>query len=115
MKLKSVEKLENSKVSLEVQVEKEEFEAAIERSYRKNVGKINVPGFRKGKAPRKIIERMYGPSVFLEDAVNFAFRPHTRRRWRRPRSSRWMSPKWIWTIWIPMASRLKRRLPSSPK
>ncbi len=73
MKLKSVEKLENSKVTLEVQVEKEEFEAAMERSYRKNVSKINIPGFRKGKAPRKIIERMYGTSIFMEDAVNFAF------------------------------------------
>ncbi len=73
MKLKSVEKLENSKVMLEVQVEKAEFDAAMDRSYRKNVSRINIPGFRKGKAPRKIIERMYGTSIFMEDAVNFAF------------------------------------------
>ncbi len=73
MKVKSTEKLENSKVSLEIQVEKAEFEAAMERSYKKNVSKITVPGFRKGKAPRRMIERMYGEHVFTEDALNFAY------------------------------------------
>ncbi len=73
MKLKSVEKLENSKVCLEIVVEPAEFEVGLDYAYHKNVGKINIPGFRKGKAPRKMIERMYGPTVFAEDAVNFAF------------------------------------------
>ncbi len=73
MKLKSVEKLENGKVCLEIQVEKPEFDAAMEKSYRKNAPRITVPGFRKGKAPRKMIERMYGAGVFTEDAVNFAY------------------------------------------
>ncbi len=73
MKLKSVEKLEKGKVCLEIQVEKAELDSAKEKAYRKNVGKITIPGFRKGKAPRNMIERMYGKDVFLEDAINFAF------------------------------------------
>ena len=73
MKVKSTEKLENGKISLEIQVEKAEFDAAMERSYKKNVSKITVPGFRKGKAPRRMIERMYGEHVFTEDALNFAY------------------------------------------
>ncbi|MCI9156386.1 MAG: trigger factor [Lawsonibacter sp.] len=70
MKVTSVEKKEKSTVELTVQVEAEAFEAAIQKAYLKNRGKINVPGFRKGKAPRKIIEGMYGASVFYEDAIN---------------------------------------------
>lgn len=73
MNLKSVEKLENSKVQLEIQVEKDEFEKALEQSYRKNAGKVNVPGFRKGKAPRRMIETLYGKGFFYDDAVNIAF------------------------------------------
>ena len=70
MKVTSVEKKEKSTVELTIQVEAEAFEAAIQKAYLKNRGRINVPGFRKGKAPRKIIEGMYGPSVFYEDAIN---------------------------------------------
>ena len=55
---------------LEIAVEKEVFAAATQEAYRKNVSKINVPGFRKGKAPKAIIEKMYGKGVFYEDAVN---------------------------------------------
>lgn len=73
MNLKKVETKEKNIVELEVQVEHEQFHAAIEKAYHRNVGKINVPGFRKGKAPRKIIEKMYGPSVFFEDAVSIAY------------------------------------------
>ena len=72
MKLISAEKKENNQVELSILVGKEEFEKACERSYRMNVGKINIQGFRKGKAPRKIIEKLYGPEVFYEDAMNFA-------------------------------------------
>lgn len=70
MQLKGIEKKEKNQVELTVSIDKDEFEAALERAYRKNVGKMNVPGFRKGKAPRKIIEKMYGEGVFFEDAVN---------------------------------------------
>ncbi len=73
MNLKKVETKEKNIVELEVQVEHEQFNAAIEKAYHRNAGKINVPGFRKGKAPRKIIEKMYGPSVFFEDAVSIAY------------------------------------------
>ena len=70
MKVTSVEKKEKSTVELTIQVEADVFEAAVQKVYLKNRGKINVPGFRKGKAPRKIIEGMYGSGVFYEDAVN---------------------------------------------
>ena len=70
MKVTSVEKKEKSTVELTIQVEAGVFEAAVQKVYLKNRGKINVPGFRKGKAPRKIIEGMYGSGVFYEDAVN---------------------------------------------
>ncbi len=73
MKLKSTEKLENGKVCLEIQVEKPEFEDAMQKAYLKNRSKITVPGFRKGKAPRAMIERMYGKGVFTEDAINIAY------------------------------------------
>ncbi len=64
------EKAEKNMVSFEFKVSAEEFEAAIQKAYKKNVGKINIQGFRKGKAPRAIIERYYGKEVFYEDAVN---------------------------------------------
>ncbi len=64
-----MEKLENSRVKLTVEIDAQTLEGAMQEAYRKNVGKINIPGFRKGKAPRKIIEMNYGPDVFMEDAV----------------------------------------------
>ena len=70
MNVKSVEKQEKSTVELVIEVGKEEFEAAVEKVYKRQRGKITVPGFRKGKAPRKIIEGMYGSGVFYEDAIN---------------------------------------------
>ncbi len=65
-----VEKLENSMAKLTIEVPAEELTKAIEKAYQKNRGKINIPGFRKGKAPRKLIEQMYGKGVFYEDAAN---------------------------------------------
>ena len=65
-----VEKLENSMAKLTVEVTAEELEKALDRAYNKNKNKLNVPGFRKGKAPRNIIEKMYGPEIFYEDAAN---------------------------------------------
>lgn len=70
MNVKSVEKQEKSTVELIIEVGHDEFEAAIEKVYKKQRNKINVPGFRKGKAPRKIIEAMYGANVFYEEAIN---------------------------------------------
>ena len=70
MKVTSVEKKEKSTVELTIQVEAEAFEAAVQKVYLKTRSRMNVPGFRKGKAPRKIIEGMYGSGVFYEDAVN---------------------------------------------
>lgn len=64
-----IEKLEKNTVQLEITVDAATFEAGLVKSYIKNVKKYNVPGFRKGKAPRKMIERMYGDTVFVEDAV----------------------------------------------
>lgn len=65
-----VEKLEKNMAKLTIEVSTDEFEAALEKAYQKNRGKLNVQGFRKGKAPRAIIEKMYGASVFYEDAAN---------------------------------------------
>ena len=65
-----VEKLENNMAKLTIEVSAEDLEKAIEGAYQKNKNKISIPGFRKGKAPRKMIEQMYGKEVFYEDAAN---------------------------------------------
>ena len=70
MTVKSCEKLEKSRVALTIEVGAEEFEAAVNKAYLKMRGKMNIPGFRPGKAPRKMIESMYGTEVFYEEAVN---------------------------------------------
>lgn len=65
-----VEKLEKNMAKLTIEATAEEFEKAIEKAYHKNKDKINVQGFRKGKAPRALVEKMYGVSMFYEDAAN---------------------------------------------
>ena len=68
--MSTVEKIDKNMVGFEFSVSAEDFEKAIDKAYKKNVGRINVQGFRKGKAPRKIIEKYYGKEIFYEDAVN---------------------------------------------
>lgn len=70
MEVKNIEKKEKNSADVTVSVSAEEFEAAIIRVFNKNKKSIQIPGFRKGKAPRKIVEAMYGESVFYEDAIN---------------------------------------------
>ena len=65
-----IENLEKNMVKLTITVEADEVEKAIERAYQKQKSKISVPGFRKGKVPRKMVEKMYGAGVFYEDAAN---------------------------------------------
>ena len=65
-----IEKLENSMAKLTIEVPFEEFDKAIDKAYQKNKNKMSIPGFRKGKAPRAIIEKMYGKEIFFEDAAN---------------------------------------------
>jgi trigger factor len=70
MSLKSVNKIETNTVEIEITVDAEKFKVAVDKSFKKNSIKMNVPGFRKGKAPRSFIEKLYGEGVFYEDAVN---------------------------------------------
>ena len=65
-----VEKLEKNMAKMTVEVPAEQFEEAIKTAYNKNKNKFNIPGFRKGKAPLAMIEKMYGVGVFFEDAAN---------------------------------------------
>lgn len=73
--LKSKNQVETNKYELEIEVSAEAFEDAVQKVYLKNKSKISVPGFRPGKAPRKIIEKEYGEAVFYEDAVNTVYGP----------------------------------------
>ena len=75
MSLKSTNKVETNKVELEIEISPEAFEEAVQKAYLKQKKKIQIPGFRKGKAPRKLIEREYGEGVFYEDAVNELYGP----------------------------------------
>ena len=70
MKLVKAEKIENSQFELHISVDKATFDEAVNKAYQKEGKKMNVPGFRKGKAPRAVIERMYGKGVFYETAIN---------------------------------------------
>lgn len=68
-----VTNVEENVVELEFSVDQKTFQEGVVKSYRKNVKRIQIPGFRKGKAPQKMIEKMYGPEVFYDDAINFVF------------------------------------------
>ncbi|XCP86816.1 trigger factor [Roseburia hominis] len=65
-----VENLEHNMAKLTIEVSAEELEGALQKAYQKQKGKIAVPGFRKGKVPRQLIEKMYGPEIFYDDAAN---------------------------------------------
>lgn len=69
-------KKENSEVTVKVTVSAEDFDKAVQTAYNKNKGRFNIPGFRKGKAPKGIIERQYGEGVFFEDAINALLPEH---------------------------------------
>lgn len=70
MSLKSSNKVDTNRYELLVEIDAETFEKAVNTAFKKNVKKLNVPGFRKGKAPRGIVEKMYGENVFYEEALN---------------------------------------------
>lgn len=69
MALKSSVLKETNKYELEVAVDAETFEKSVQKSYKKNIGKVAIPGFRKGKAPRQMVEKLYGKDVFYPDAI----------------------------------------------
>lgn len=71
-----VEKLEKNMAKLTIEVSAEDLDKAMQNAYQKQKGKISIPGFRKGKAPRKMIEQMYGKGIFLEDAANALIPEH---------------------------------------
>ena len=65
-----VEKLENNMAKLTIEVPADDLEKALQSAYMKQKNKIAMPGFRKGKVPRQMIEKMYGPEIFYDDAAN---------------------------------------------
>ena len=71
-----VEKMEKNMAKLTIEVAAEDLEKAMQNAYQKAKGRISIPGFRKGKAPRKMIEQMYGKGIFLEDAANALIPEH---------------------------------------
>ena len=73
MALKETKKLETNRYELEITVDGEKFRAAIKEAYKQNAKKINIPGFRKGKAPYHMVETYYGAEVFFEDALNLIY------------------------------------------
>ena len=78
MNVKSVERNGNQ-ATIIVEIEKETISAGIDKAYKKNRNRILIPGFRKGKAPRKVIEAMYGAHVFYEDGLEELFTDHIHR------------------------------------
>lgn len=97
MELRKNEKLENSRVELEIAVDAAAFSDAVSKAFKKNAKNFNVPGFRKGKAPRHLIEQMYGKDVFHYDAVNEIFPEVYDEAVKAAASSRWTVPRPSWS------------------
>ena len=89
----TVEKIASNKVKLSFVESAESFDAAVEKAYLKDRSKINVPGFRKGKAPRKLIENMYGEGVFYDDAFELVAQPAYERPSRLKTFRLWIVPR----------------------
>lgn len=73
MSLKNTKKVETNRYELEISVDAETFKTAYDKAFRQNSRKINIPGFRKGKAPKSIVEKYYGKEAFFEDALNILY------------------------------------------
>jgi len=78
MSLKNVNKPETNVVEIEFTADKATFDAACNKAFKKNAKNISIPGFRKGKAPKHIIEKMYGKGVFYDEALTISFPQHMR-------------------------------------
>lgn len=89
------EKISSNKVKLTFVVPAEDFDKALNQAYLKDRSKINVPGFRKGKAPRAVIERMYGEGVFYDDALDAISRRCMPRPSRNTTSTLWIVRRWM--------------------
>lgn len=70
MALKNSKKIATNTYELEIQLEKSAFDAEVDKVYKRNVGKLNIPGFRRGKAPKSVVEKLYGKAVFYEEAID---------------------------------------------
>ena len=70
MLVKNVEKKDSKTASFQVEVDAKEFDEAVNKAFNKNKGSISIPGFRQGKAPRAVVEGMYGHDVFYQDAID---------------------------------------------
>lgn len=94
MELVKSEKLEKSMQELQFSVDAGTFAAAVDKAFRREGKKYTVPGFRKGKAPRRTLEKMYGEDLFTTMPSTISSPRPMRRPSRRPGSSRWAAPKW---------------------
>jgi FKBP-type peptidyl-prolyl cis-trans isomerase (trigger factor) len=86
--------IEGSQVVLEMEIEAERLEKSIDRAYRRLASRVNIPGFRRGKAPRAILERMIGREALMEEALESSSPKPTRKPSRKAASTRWTSPSW---------------------
>ena len=84
MSLKSSNKVDTNRYELTINVPADEFDAAVEKVFKRESKKITIPGFRKGKAPRAFVEKYYGEQVFYEDAITWCTPPRWRALWKRP-------------------------------
>ena len=85
-----VENLEKSMAKLTIEVSAEKLEEALQEAYNRQKNRISLPGFRKGKVPRNMVEKMYGPEIFYEDAANLLIqKDFYRRSCRKTGSNTW--------------------------